>query len=146
VGKTNKYVLLIPYFLISYVLIWIIATPIMLLALYLYRVPFSTNYEAFIGSIPLYVSTLIVYTSAVSSYYIPASLYFKRIQRKATSGFALKIAFVFWGLSMLFDVIFVVLIAGINIFAYPFNWIYLGVSPVMIISVYVAGIRSSCEK
>jgi len=40
--------------------------------------------------------------------------------------------------------IFVVFAAGINIFAYPFNWIYLGVSPVMNISVFLAGVRNLC--
>jgi hypothetical protein len=114
----------------------------MLLVLFLYEIPFSTNYEVFIGSIPLYLSALIVYVSAVPSYYIPASLYFKGVQRKVTNKFVIRRAFVFWGLTMFFDVIFVVLGAGINIVAYPFNWIYLGVSPVMIISVYLAGIRN----
>jgi hypothetical protein len=135
---------LIKYFLISYMLLWIIATPAMLLALFAYGISFSTDYEAFIGSIPLYLSCSIVYLSAIPSYYIPANLYFKKVQRKLrklTSKFVLKTAFVFWGLSMLLDVIFVILIAGINIFTYPFNWIYLGVSPLMVISVYLAGMR-----
>jgi ubiquinone/menaquinone biosynthesis C-methylase UbiE len=118
----------------------------MLLALFSYGIPFSTDYKAFIGSIPLYLSALIVYVSAVPSYYIPASLYFKEVQRKVTNKFVLRTAFIFWGLSMFLDVIFVVLAAGINIFAYPFNWIYLGVSPVMIMSVYLAGIRRSGGK
>jgi len=43
---------------------------------------------------------------------------------------------------MLLDLVFVVHLAGINILAYPFNWIYLGVSPVMILSAYLAGIRN----
>jgi len=43
---------------------------------------------------------------------------------------------------MLLDLVFVVLLAGINILAYPFNWIYLGISSLMILSVYLAGIRS----
>ncbi|MFQ6086121.1 MAG: hypothetical protein ACE5OY_07675, partial [Candidatus Bathyarchaeia archaeon] len=133
----SKYIL-VKYFLFSYVLIWIIATPIMLLALFSCGISFSTDYEVLIGGIPLHLSTLIVYVSAVPSYYIPASLYFKKSQRKFTNKFVLRTAFIFWGLSMLLDVIFVVLVAGINILAYPFNWIYLGVSPVMIISVYLA--------
>ncbi len=137
----NEYVL-VKYFLISYVLIWVIATPIMLLVLFSYGIPFSTDYEVFIGSIPLYLSALTVYVSAVPSYYIPASLYFKKSQRKVTNRFVVRTAFVFWGLSMFLDVIFVVLVAGINILVYPFNWIYLGVSPVMIMSVYLAGIRN----
>ena len=137
----NKYILM-KYFLMSYVLQWAIATPIMLLALFLYGVPFSTDYEVFIGSIPLYLSTSIVYICSIPSYYIPASFYFKKVQHKLTNSFALKTAFIFWGLVMLLDVIFVVLFAGINIFAYPFNWIYLGVSPVMIVSVYLAGIMN----
>lgn len=40
-----------------------IATPIMLLALFSYGISFSTNYEVFIGSIPLYLSASIVYVS-----------------------------------------------------------------------------------
>jgi len=44
---------------------------------------------------------------------------------------------------MFLDLIFVVLAARINILAYPFNWIYLGVSPVMVMSVYLAGIRGA---
>lgn len=43
---------------------------------------------------------------------------------------------------MLLDIIFVVLVARINILAHPFNWIYLGVSPIMIMSVYLAGIKN----
>jgi hypothetical protein len=78
----NDKFILIRYFLISYVLIWAIATPIMLLALFLYGIQFSTNYEVFIGSIPLYLSALIVYVSAIPSYYIPASLYFKKFKEK----------------------------------------------------------------
>ncbi len=136
----NKNVLM--YFLICYVLIWVIATPIMLLALHLHGVSFSTNYEAFIGSIPLYLSTSIVYLSAIPSYYIPASLYFEKVKLRLTKRFVLRTAIIFWGLSILLDLVFVVLLAGIDILAYPFNWIYLGVSPVMILSVYLAGIRS----
>lgn len=117
----------------------------MLLALFSYGIPFSTNYEVFIGSIPLYQSALIVYISAVPSYYIPASLCFKKVQRKVTNKFVLRTTFIFWGLTMFLDIIFVVLVAGINILAYPFNWIYLGASPVMIISVYLAGIRDLYE-
>jgi hypothetical protein len=132
----------VKYFLISYVLIWAIATPVTLLALSLHGIPFSTNYEVLIGSIPLYLSALIIYVAAFPSYYIPARLYFKKVQGKVTNKFALETAFIFWGLSMLLDVIFVVIMAGINILAYPFNWIYLGVSPVMLISVYLAGRRN----
>jgi len=138
---SDKYIL-IKYFLISYVLIWLIATPIILLVLFFYGIPFSTDYETLIGNLPLYLTTSIIYVSAVPSYYIPANLYFRKTLRKITNKFALKTAFIFWGLSMLLDGIFVVLGAGINILAYPFNWIYLGVSPVMIISVYFAGIRN----
>lgn len=43
---------------------------------------------------------------------------------------------------MLLDMVFVVIISRINILAYPFNWIYLGVSPIMVVSVYIAGIRT----
>jgi len=43
---------------------------------------------------------------------------------------------------MLLDIIFVVLLAGINILEYPFNWIYLGITPFMIMSVFMAGKRS----
>jgi len=79
------------------VLIWVIATPIIILALFLYGVSFSTDFEVLIGSIPLYLSTLIVYVSAVPSYYFPASLYFKKVQGKLTVKFALITGFIFWG-------------------------------------------------
>ena len=133
-------IILLRYFLISYMLIWIFATPLIILTAVLYGIPFSTNYEDFIGAIPLYLSTLIIWFSAIPSYYVPANHYFKRIHRELTSKFILWTAFVFWLLTMALDIVFVVIISGINIFSYPFNWIYLGVSPVMILSVYLAGI------
>ena len=133
---------LIKYFLLSYILIWIIATPPILLALNLYGIPFSSNYEEFIGSLPIYLTISIIYLSAVPSYYLPATLYFRKIGFRTSALFALKIAIIFWGLSMLLDLIFVVLISGINILTYPFNLIYLGISPVMIFSVFIAGIRT----
>ncbi len=75
---------------------------------------FSTNYEAFIGITPLYQSTLIVYFSAIPSYYVPAILYLKKLKRKTNQGFVLNTAFNFWGLFMLSDLVFVVLLAGIR--------------------------------
>ncbi|MFQ5871359.1 MAG: hypothetical protein ACE5IB_04285 [Candidatus Geothermarchaeales archaeon] len=138
---SNRYVLM-KYFLISYMLIWLIATPIMLLGLYLHGIPFSTEYEVYIGSAPLYLTTLTVYVSALPSYYIPASAYFKKSTGTISKKFIVRTALVFWGLSMFLDLIFVVLVAGINILAYPFDWIYLGVGPVMIMSVCLAGIRN----
>ena len=80
------------YFLISYVLVWVIATPIMLLALHLHGIQFLTSYKAFIGSIPLYQSTLIVYLSAIPSYYIPTSLCFKKVKQELTKRFVLRTA------------------------------------------------------
>jgi len=73
-------ILLMRYVLISYISIWAIATPIMLLALFSYGIPFSTDYEAFIGRLPLHLSASIVYFSAVPSYYVPARIYFEREQ------------------------------------------------------------------
>lgn len=142
VNRTGNRYLLIKYFLISYVLIWTIAMPMILLALFFYGIPFTTDYETLMRGLPLPLAVLIICVSAFPSYYLPANLYFKKIQRKITIQLALKTASVFWGLSMLLDGVFVVIIAGVNILAYPFNWIYLGVSPVMIISVYLAGIRN----
>ena len=43
-NKINNNNILIKYFLLSYGLIWVIATPIILLALFSYGIPFSTNY------------------------------------------------------------------------------------------------------
>ncbi|MCS7386071.1 MAG: hypothetical protein NDF55_04970 [archaeon GB-1867-005] len=138
----DDFLILIKYFLISYVLIWVIAIPLILLVLFVYRILFITNYEVLMGRIPIYLSTAIIYFSAIPSYYISASLYFKKVGRKVTTRFIVGIALAFCGLSMLLDIVFVVIISGINILTYPFNWIYLGVSPVMIMSVYLAGIRS----
>ncbi|RLF22587.1 MAG: hypothetical protein DRN15_03845 [Thermoprotei archaeon] len=133
---------LVKHVLASYVLVWTIATPAILLALSICRVSFTTDYETLMSSIPPYLSTMIVCSSAIPSYYIPASCYFKKVKRKITIGFIVIIALAFWGLSMLLDLVLVVMIFGINILTYPFNWIYPSVSPLMIASVYLAGIRT----
>ena len=132
---------LVRYSLLSYILIWAIATPLILLAAQVYEVPFAVNYQELVGSIPLPLSITIVCFSAVPSYYIPASLYFRRVRSMLTVRLILISALVFWGLAMLLDIVFVIIISNINILTYPFNWIYLSVSPVMVASVCLAGAR-----
>jgi len=86
---------LMKYFLVSYVLIWVTATPAILLVLSMYGIPFTTNYEELIDGIPLYLSTTIIYLFAILSYYIPASFYFKKIKRRITSRFVAGTALAF---------------------------------------------------